>query len=333
MKLSRRSLLAGIAASAGASAVPREARAETVGDGTKVATLIDLTKCDGCPDRDTPACVSACRTKNADNFPEPDPAMLKDYWPQPKHEDWSKKRGLISRLTPYNWIFVQKLKVEHEGQTVEVTVPRRCMHCDNPPCANLCPFGAMKKTQEGPTYVDHDLCFGGAKCRTVCPWDVPQRQAGVGFYTNIDPVPVGGGSMFKCDLCKDLLAIGQEPACVAECPQDAMHIGPRDEIFARADKLAAEYGGHIYGKDENSGTSTLYVSKVPFDKIDAAIAASAKPGKDGKPGKVMRMNTTRNLVEAHSGLAVAGLLAPVVGAAAAFFTSMGGKADEDTDNV
>jgi formate dehydrogenase iron-sulfur subunit len=334
---SRRSFLAGLAAAtasaaAGPLAAPRPAEARPSRSTRRWASLIDLSRCDGCPDRDTPACVSACRTANADRFPEPDPEKLKDYWPQPFHEDWSTRRHLTNRLTPYNWTFVQRVTVEHEGRAVEVNVPRRCMHCDDPPCVKTCPFGAMKQTPEGPTYVDGAACMGGAKCSAACPWDIPQRQAGVGFYTYLDPLPVGGGVMFKCDLCRDRLAAGGEAACAAECPAGAIRVGARDEIFAEAERLARQVGGeawqsHLYGRAENGGTSTVYVSPVPVPKIDAAIVEqgerdrallAASDPEAAKRLRPMRMHAAENLLDRYRGLAAGALAAPVLGAVAAF---------------
>jgi Fe-S-cluster-containing dehydrogenase component len=312
MEFSRRSFLSGIAAATVTAMVPGD-RAEASVASDSYATLIDLAKCDGCKNRAEQKCVASCRAENAEKFPEPDPKMLKDYWPQKKHEDWSGKRDLKSRLTPYNWTFVQSVNVEHEGENVEVHVPRRCMHCDNPPCVKLCPFGVSKKDPKGPVHIDADLCFGGAKCRTVCPWDVPQRQAGVGLYTYLQPLPIGGGVMYKCDLCRDRLAVGELPSCVEACPNDAIQIGRREDIFAIADGLKDKYKGHIYGKDENGGTSTLYVSKVPFEKIDRAITESAK-----NPEKAMRMHKPANKLEEKSELAIAALVAPLAGIAGAF---------------
>jgi formate dehydrogenase iron-sulfur subunit len=349
---SRRSFLGGVAA-ASAVAVPlvtlyrsaaaqqadgsRSAAAATAAAGAqRWGSLIDLELCDGCPDRDTPRCVAACRTANAHRFPEPDPAKIKDYWPQKQHEDWSQKRDVTDRLTPYNWTFVQAVDVEHDGRTVRVHVPRRCMHCDNPPCAKLCPFGAMQQTPQGPTHVDAKLCLGGAKCRTVCPWDVPQRQAGVGVYTYLDPLPVGGGVMYKCDLCRDELAAGNSPACASSCPTGAIRIGDRAALFAEAERRARDYGGaqwrdHIYGLDEHGGTSTLYVSRVPFRAIDTAIVAATErrravvAQRDAEAAarlKPMRLHETDNVLERHRGLAAATLAAPLLGVAAAFATTV-----------
>ncbi len=330
MKLSRRSFLAGLAAAGAAAATIPLRGAEAGASEDSWATLIELQKCDGCPERDTPACVTACRVQNAAKFPEPDPEKIKPYWPQNVYEDWTDKRHLTDRLTPYNWIFVQKLKVEHDGEVHDVSVPRRCMHCDNPPCVKLCPFGVNHKDKNGPVHIDPNFCMGGAKCRTVCPWDVPQRQSGLGVYTHLDPVPAGGGVMFKCDLCRDRLALGKKPACVEACPKKAVHIGSRKDIFALAEKLRQKYDGHIYGREENGGTSTLYVSAIPFEAIDRAIAQSApKPGKkpQADPAKprnmadkprVMRMHRPENVLERHENKALAALMAPFAGIAGAF---------------
>lgn len=327
VKISRRAFLAGTAAATVAVAVPRgRANAAVPKHGT-VATLIDLTHCDGCPDFATPKCVDSCRIKNADRFPEPDPAMLKDYWPKKFHEDWSDKRDITSRLTPYNWTFIDRVSVELDGKKQELTIPRRCMHCETPSCVTLCPFGSAKQEANGVIYIDSEQCFGGAKCRKVCPWDVPQRQAGVGPYTMLDPMPVGGGAMFKCDLCRDLLATGQEPACVTSCPKNAIQIGLKDEIVARAEQLAEEYGGYLYGRDEHGGTNTIYISKVPFEEIDRAILAKAKD-----PKKALRFNDPENQGNKQHGFSKAALIAPLAGVAAAFVataTATNNKGDDD----
>jgi len=323
VKLNRRTFLAGMAAATGAMMVPCS-RARAAASKDSYATLIDLTRCDGCSGEEVPLCVGACRTACTPKFPEPDPAKLKDYWPQPFHEDWSGRRDITDRLTPYNWSYVQRVSVDVDGRRKEVAIPRRCMHCDNPPCVKLCPFGTNKKTPEGPVHIDPDLCFGGAKCRTVCPWHVPQRQAGVGIYTHLDPLPVGGGVMYKCDLCRDRLALGEQPACLAACPRQAMHLGTRREIEALADDLVARCQGHLYGRTENGGTSTFYVSPVPFEELDRALLEQAED-----PKKVMRLHQPENLLERHTVLAKAALVAPVAGAVGAFAATVIKNRDDE----
>lgn len=235
------------------------------------ATLFDLTKCDGCKGESMPRCVKACRDYNKDRFPEPKKPIY-PYWPRKTYEDWSDKRDEIDTLTPYTWIFVQKLSID----SMEINIPRRCTHCDNPPCVRQCPFGALTKQPEGNSVINEKICFGGAKCRDVCPWSIPQRQAGVGIYLQILPKFAGGGVMYKCDLCKDKIRKGEDPACVAACRERlgenaVFTFGKRKEIYELAYRRSNEEGLHIYGDKQNGGTSTLYLSKVSFEKIEKAL--------------------------------------------------------------
>ena len=323
MKMNRRTFLTGAAAAGTALVLPQARPAEAAISDDSYASLIDLAKCDGCAGKKVPDCVTACGKGNESRFPRPEPEQLRDYWPQKKHEDWSKKKHLKTRFTPYNWLFVQNVEVN--GQ--KLSIPRRCMHCDNPPCAKLCPFGVKHKTAEGPVYIDTHMCFGGAKCRTVCPWSVPQRQAGVGLYTNWQKVlPVGGGVMYKCDLCRNRLAEDKKPFCMESCPKGAMKIGKRVEIFAEAQKLKKQYNGHLYGMKENGGTSTVYVSRVPFEQINKAILAT-KSSKNKKPTP---MHKPENMLDKQTIWSKASLAAPAVGALAAFFAA-GSKAEKEGD--
>jgi Fe-S-cluster-containing dehydrogenase component len=279
-----------------------------------VGMLVDLTRCDGCPDRETPRCVTACREASRAKFPEPK-HPIPDNWPTGTHEDWSGKRGVTTTLTPYNWTFVQTVTVEHEGRRETVHVPRHCMHCDDPPCADLCPFAAQTKQPEGPVVINADLCLGGAKCRTVCPWHIPQRQGGVGLYMSWQPVPAGGGVMYKCDFCIDRVRAGGAPACAEGCNRDAIVFGDKAELAERARATARAIGGHTYGLEENGGTSVFYVSRVPFEKIDAALAASRDR---------FRMPVgVRNPMEQANRMAEAVLLAPVAAGLGAVVAAVG----------
>lgn len=307
LKLNRRRFFqttaaAALVGTAGALSVPRKAEAKEGG----LATLIDLTRCNGCVDREVPACVAACKKVKEGRLPEPvDPIPVP--FPTRKVEDWSKKKDVINRLTPYNLIFVQKATIEEQGTQKTVFIPRRCMHCDNPACATLCPFAANHKFEEGAVVIDPEQCFGGAKCQTVCPWKIPQRQSGIGIYLKVLPTLMGNGIMVKCDLCRDLLKQGKTPACIEACPQKAMSIGPRHEIYERAKELAAKIGGYIYGDKQNGGTSTLYVSAVPFEKLDAAVVKGP-----GQPG----LAAVKRAMAKTEGAGKAVLAAPALGVAA-----------------
>jgi len=272
--------------------------------GGELATLLDISKCIACG-----ACVEACRESNAAKFPEP--TAFPELVPakRAKPEDWSDKRDVDDRLTPYNWLFIQTAQVYHKGRNFEINIPRRCMHCQNPPCAHLCPFGAASKQKNGVTRIYDELCMGGAKCRNVCPWHIPQRQSGVGLYLHLMPRFAGNGVMYKCDRCYQLLDKGEAPACVSACPEDVQTIGPRAEIVAKAKSLAREMNGFIYGLEENGGTNTIYVSPVPFKLLNKSIEKG-----QGRP----HLKPVEDTMADETNLAKAALVAPIAGIAAGF---------------
>jgi len=317
----KRTLASGVAGGLVLSGGVRIAHAASAKDVR--GTLYDLTRCDGCIGQKVPLCVTACREENKSRFPEPVPAeQIEYYWPNKKKEDWQGKKDLTNRLTPYNWTFVQKVQVEHNGRPLEVFIPRRCMHCDNPPCANLCPFGAQYKSPEGPVLIHKDLCLGGAKCRDVCPWGIPARQAGVGLYMKIAPKFLGAGVMYKCDLCYDRVKKGLEPACVVACPRKAIMFGSKKTLREVAYKRSEEIGGFVYGDKENGGTSTFYVSSVPFEKINAALKEQKSRQQDpAAAGFPLMQAGVANFLDSANGIVAGILVAPLAGALAAGYAA------------
>ena len=189
------------------------------------------------------------------------------------------------------------------------------MHCDNPPCADLCPFGAQVKQPEGPVTINPNICLGGAKCRTVCPWHIPQRQGGVGLYMSWQPIPAGGGVMYKCDMCLDRIREGKRPACVEACDRGAIQFGPKAELKAKALALAKEIGGHAYGTQENGGTSVFYVSRVPFEKINRALTE--------KKERFLMPVGVKNPLEEPNRMAEAVVLTPVATGLGALAAAVG----------
>jgi Fe-S-cluster-containing dehydrogenase component len=305
--LSRRGFLKAAGVGFAGLALPGTAEAARRSGTRELATLLDISQCIGCG-----LCVDGCKETNGFKFPEPEKPFPPMYPPRARPEDFSENRDVYDRLTPYTWLFIQTVEVEHDGRVHQLNIPRRCLHCQNPPCANMCPFGAARRRADGIVRILPRQCMGGAKCRAVCPWSIPQRQTGVGIYKKILPRFAGNGVMFKCDRCYQRLAVGELPACIEVCPQQLQTIGPREEIVRRAHVLARETGGYIYGETENGGTNTIYVSPVPFDTIDAAIT----PG----PG-VPHMGRVEDVMAAEDKLAWAVFAAPVAGALAGAVTT------------
>ena len=306
-KISRRAFLKGSLTAAGSVAattgIAKAATAMTKEKKEPLVTLLDISKCIGCEE-----CVYACREANAEKYPEPEKPFPKMYPPRVPVQDWSEKRDVTDRLTPYNWLFIQHATATIDGEETELTIPRRCMHCENPPCVKLCPWGSAKQEENGLSRIDPDLCLGGSKCKKVCPWDVPQRQTGVGLYLDLLPAFAGNGAMYKCDRCYNRLEKGEVPACIEACPEDVQTIGLRSEILEKAHALARKMNGYIYGEHENGGTNTIYVSPVPFDQLNLGI----EKGK-GKP----HLKKVKNMMGDGTNITKAMLAAPLAGVAAA----------------
>ena len=303
-KISRRSFLKGGVAALGTLAATQVPAIAAEPDKEQhLATLIDIRKCIGCE-----ACVEACQDTNAHKYPNPEKPFPEMVPKRVKVSDWSEKQDVTDRLTPYNWLFIQEATVKLNGEETTLTMPRRCMHCSNPPCVKLCPWGAARQLKNGITRLDSDICLGGSKCKSVCPWDIPERQTGVGLYLDILPSMAVNGVMYKCDRCYDRVARGKQPACIEICPEGVQTIGPRDEIIRQAHEIAKEINGYIYGEKENGGTNTLYVSPVPFEELNRAI----EKGK-GKP----HLGDAADTMADGNNLTVAMLIAPFAGVAAA----------------
>jgi formate dehydrogenase iron-sulfur subunit len=121
-----------------------------------------------------------------------------------------------------------------------------CKHCTEAACLDVCPTGALFRTEFGTVVVQEDVCNGCGYCVPACPYGV------------IDQRP-DDGRMWKCTLCYDRLQGGAEPACAKACPTDSIQFGPLDELRARADRrLAAlhEQGltdARLYGRDPDDG--------------------------------------------------------------------------------
>ena len=96
-----------------------------------------------------------------------------------------------------------------------------CKHCTHAACLDVCPTGALFRTEFGTVVVQEDICNGCGYCIPACPYGViDQRQE--------------DGRAWKCTLCYDRLGTGLEPACAKACPTDSIQFGPLDELRERA---------------------------------------------------------------------------------------------------
>ncbi len=195
---------------------------------TRYGMVIDLDRCMGCR-----ACMEACKVEND---------------------------------TPQGSYFMYVFRFE-QGEYPAARVnfmPRPCMHCDNAPCAKVCPVGARYKREDGLVATDWDRCIGCRYCEVACPygvntfnWKEPEENyyldwsdpdvatAAQGFvppYKNPNlneaygpeerKIAGGGharGVMEKCTFCVHRVEDGLDPACAQTCPVRAITFGDLDD--------------------------------------------------------------------------------------------------------
>lgn len=101
-----------------------------------------------------------------------------------------------------------------------------CQHCESPPCMAGCPVFAISKDDDGIVNVDRGKCIGCQTCFSECPYDAPQFAS-------------DGDKMSKCDMCADLRAKDENPACIETCPLRALEWGDMDELRAKYGNITA----------------------------------------------------------------------------------------------
>ena len=211
--------------------------------------VIDLDKCVGCQ-----ACSLACKAEN--NVPHGSP------YEQDRRQD----------------IYWHKVIAATEGEYPAVNtqiIPMPCMHCEHPPCVNVCPAKATVKRGDGIVMQNFRRCIGCRYCMVACPYgarnfnfktqeseeyqrpDLPP-DLDLGYGSHIGPWPYPHrtrGVVEKCTYCfhriDQALENGWEigskidgedgvlPACVEACPTEARYFGDLDDPESMVSKLLA----------------------------------------------------------------------------------------------
>jgi formate dehydrogenase iron-sulfur subunit len=235
MKITRRGFLEIAAIGAGvASAGTARASADAPQGATdSPGVLVDTTLCVGCR-----GCEAACAEAN--NNPPP-----------PEGEDVFAKQ----RETSEN-----AFTVVNRAEGTKRFAKRQCMHCIAPACASACPVRAMDKKPAGPVTYDPSNCLGCRYCMVACPFEIPKYE-----YSSNAP------RVRKCTFCATRQEAGLRPACTEVCPSGALTFGRRGELLeiakTRIYTNPDRYIHHVYGEHEAGGTSWLYISDVPFEKL------------------------------------------------------------------
>ena len=126
-----------------------------------------------------------------------------------------------------------------------------CKHCTHAACLDVCPTGALWRTEFATVVVQQDICNGCGYCVSACPYGVIERRS--------KDAAVEPGTAHKCTLCYDRLTDGLMPACAQACPTQSIQFGDLDELreraAARLERLHADgvAEARLYGERPDDG--------------------------------------------------------------------------------
>jgi formate dehydrogenase iron-sulfur subunit len=165
-----------------------------------------------------------------------------------------------------------------------------CKHCKHASCLEVCPTGAIIRTEFDTVFIQEDVCNGCRDCIAACPYDV------------ID-IDEERDVARKCTLCYDRLQGGLEPACAKACPTDSIQFGPLDELRKTAKKREAKLHAqglkeaNLYGHDD----------KV-YGGLNAFFLLMDKPEAYKLPNAANAVLPSRNNIGGYLGAAVTAVL-------------------------
>jgi formate dehydrogenase iron-sulfur subunit len=235
------------------------------GHPPRVGFFTDTSVCIGCK-----ACEVACKEWNAlpaDGSHHDEPDLL----------DLSgmsyDNTGGLGASTYRHVAFIEQKVPKRESATVDLGMPSPalpgadsegdatevrwlmasdvCKHCTHAACLDVCPTGALIRTEHGTVLVQDDICNGCGYCIPACPYGVIDQRKG--------DRDKGGGGAFKCTMCQDRLGAGLQPACATACPTESIQFGPLDGLRERAAARVEELHergvpeARLYGHDPDDG--------------------------------------------------------------------------------
>jgi formate dehydrogenase iron-sulfur subunit len=121
-----------------------------------------------------------------------------------------------------------------------------CKHCTHAACLDVCPTGALFRTEYGTVVVQEDVCNGCGYCVPACPFGVIDQRE-------------DDGRVWKCTLCYDRLKDDKEPACAQACPTNSIQFGELADLRERAEHRLAQLQrdgqekAQLYLADEDDG--------------------------------------------------------------------------------
>jgi formate dehydrogenase iron-sulfur subunit len=202
-----------------------------------VGFFTDTSVCIGCK-----ACEVACKTWNA--VPE-DGILL---------SGMSYDNTIILNASTWRHVaFIERPGADDADDAIRWLMSSDvCKHCSEAACLDVCPTGALMRTEFGTVVVQDDVCNGCGYCVSACPFGVIARRE-------------DDGGAHKCTLCYDRIGDGLTPACAQACPTESIQFGPLDELRERAQARVTEL------QESGERRAQLYLEN-PEDGVGGAAA-------------------------------------------------------------
>ncbi len=256
---------------------------EKIRPGTRMGFFTDSSICIGCK-----ACEVACKEWN--HVPTP---VTDIRWRATSYDN-------TGGLGANNWRHVAFVEREVDGEVRWLMNSDVCKHCSSAACLEVCPTGALFRTEFGTVVVQEDVCNGCGYCVPACPFGVLDRRP-------------EDGRVWKCTLCYDRLKGGMEPACAMACPTKSIQFGPWEELRDRAHRRVQELReqgvaeARLYGHDRSDGVGGMGAFFLLLDEPPVY----GLPDRPWTPTRVL--GQTWGMALAAAGALAAGLLAAAFG--------------------
>ena len=162
-----------------------------------------------------------------------------------------------------------------------------CKHCQHASCMEVCPTGAIIRTEFDTVYIQPDVCNGCRNCIAACPYDV----IGIDEQSNVAQ---------KCTLCYDRLQGDLEPACAKACPTQSIQFGPVTELRERARQRVDDLHrqgvseAQLYGDDDSvyGGLNAFFLLMDKPETYRLPNAENAVLPRRNNPGGYLTMLIT-----------------------------------------
>src|SRR6516225_4931664 len=213
-----------------------------------VGFFTDTTLCIGCK-----ACQVACHQWNdlpAEGLQAPE--GQRRALPVLSGDSYDNTRS----FSDVNWRHVKFIEQPRQGseRVAWLMMSDVCKHCVNAPCLEVCPTGAILRTEFDTVYINEPACNGCRDCVTACPFGVIHMSAVRGVAQ-------------KCTLCYDRLQKELTPACAQACPTSSIQFGKVAVLKRRAQQRVAQLqqlgvaNAQLYGADDKvlGGLNSFYL--------------------------------------------------------------------------